>query len=106
MGSWIAKLAGHQKDAAESLKNPHAIASYTLFFGCIAFVLLLWIVIAILTTVRIYKKYSRRSEDGDTKVTVYDIKIMKCAARIRQRKLNFKNSLFTKGQSDLSQTRP
>jgi len=76
MGSWIAKLAGHEKDAAESLKNPHAIASYTLFFGCIAFVLLLWIVIGILTTIRIYKKYSRRSEDGDTKVTVYIREIM------------------------------
>lgn len=75
MGSWIAKLAGHKKDTAESLKDPHAIAAYTLFFGCVAFVLLLWIVIAILATIRIYKKYSRRSEDGDTKVTVYDIKI-------------------------------
>ena len=75
MGSWIAKLAGHEKDAAESLKNPHVIATYTLFFGCVAFVLMLWIVIGILTTIRIYKKYSRRSEDSDTKVTVYDIKL-------------------------------
>lgn len=76
MGSWIAKLAGHKKDAAESLKNPHAIAAYTLFFGCIAFVLLLWIVTAILTTIRMYKKYSRRSEDGDTKTTL-DLQVRK-----------------------------
>ena len=70
MGSWIAKLAGHKEDAQASLKNPHAIASYTLFFGCIAIVLLLWIVIAILTTIRIYKKYSRRSEDEETDIKV------------------------------------
>jgi len=76
MGSWIAKLAGHKKDTAESLKDPHAIAAYTLFFGCVAFVLLLWIVIAILTTIRIYKKYSRRSEDGDTKTT-FDLQMGK-----------------------------
>lgn len=66
MGSWIASLAGHQKDATESLKNPHTVAAYTLFFGCIACVLLLWITIAILTTIRIFKKRLRKSKDGQT----------------------------------------
>ena len=66
MGSWIATLAGYKKDALESLKNPHNIAAYTLFFGFIACTLLLWVVIAILTTIRIYKKHSRRSKDGET----------------------------------------
>ncbi|XP_078373520.1 uncharacterized protein LOC144657100 isoform X1 [Oculina patagonica] len=68
MGSFLAKLAGHndEKEAAESLKNPHNIVAYTLFFGFIACVLLLWIVIAILTTVRIYKKRKRRSKDCET----------------------------------------
>ena len=66
MGSWIATLAGHKKDALESLKNPHNIAAYALFFGFIACILLLWVVIAILTTIRIYKKRSRRSKDGET----------------------------------------
>lgn len=84
MGSWLAKLAGHEDDAAEYLKNPHVIASYSLFFGCIALVLFLWIVIAILTTIRIYKKYSRRSDDGDTKVRLYYIKMVCCEARIMQ----------------------
>lgn len=76
MGSFIAKLAGHEKDAAESLKNPHNIAAYTLFFGFIACVLLLWIVIAILTTIRIYKKHSRRSKDGETETKVRESGIM------------------------------
>lgn len=65
MGSWLAKLAGHKEDAAQSLKNPQAVASYTLFFGFIAFVLLMWITSAILTIVRIYKKYTKPQEEEE-----------------------------------------
>ena len=60
MGSWLAKLAGQEDNAAKILKNPHSIAAYTLVFGLAFLVLLLWFVIIIVTAIRIFKKYSRK----------------------------------------------
>ena len=75
MGTWIAKLAGHKDDAAIVLKDPHSIAAYTLVFGLAFLVLLLWITIVILTAIRIFKKYRRRSQDAEreTKVRAFDV---------------------------------
>ncbi|XP_068757227.1 uncharacterized protein [Montipora capricornis] len=60
MGSWLAKLAGQEDNAAKILKNPHSIAAYTLVFGLAFLVLLLWFVIIIVTAIRIFKKYIRK----------------------------------------------
>lgn len=66
MGSWLAKLADHKTDAAQSLKTPHVVASYALFFGFIGFILLVWISAFVLTIVRVCKKYSRARKYDET----------------------------------------
>lgn len=70
MGIWFAKLTGHTVDASRSLKNPHVVASYALFFGFIGFILLVWISAFVLTIVRICKKYSNARKHDDTHRTV------------------------------------
>ena len=70
MGIWFAKLAGHTVDASRSLKNPHVVASYALFFGFIGFILLVWISAFVLTIVRICKKYSNARKHDETHRTV------------------------------------
>ena len=70
MGIWFAKLTGHTVDASRSLKNPHVVASYALFFGFIGFILLVWISAFVLTIVRICKKYSNARKHDETHRTV------------------------------------
>ena len=70
MGIWFAKLTGHTVDTSRSLKNPHVVASYALFFGFIGFILLVWISAFILTIVRICKKYSNVRKHDETHRTV------------------------------------
>ena len=70
MGIWFAKLTGHSVDTSRSLKNPHVVASYALFFGFIGFILLVWISAFILTIVRICKKYSNERKHDETHRTV------------------------------------
>ena len=69
-GTWIAKLAGHKRDAALVLRDPHSIAAYVLVFGLVFLILVLWVAIIIVTAVRIYKIYFRRSENGDRDIKV------------------------------------
>jgi len=78
MGTWLAKLAGHKDDAAKVLKEPDAIAAYTLVFGLALLVLLLWIAIIIVTAIRVYKKYIRqwRNEERNIKTTL-DLQVRK-----------------------------
>ena len=77
-GTWIAKLAGHQGDASVVLHDPHSIAAYVLVFGLLFLVLLLCVAVVVVTAVRIYKIYFRRSENGtrDVKVRAPDISVM------------------------------
>lgn len=78
MGIWFAKLTGHTVDTSRSLKNPHVVASYALFFGFIGFILLVWISAFILTIVRICKKYSNiRKHDETHRTTTIDLQVVK-----------------------------
>lgn len=77
-GTWIAKLAGHKRDAALVLHDPHSIAAYVLVFGLVFLILVLWVAIIIVTAVRIYKIYFRRSENGDRDIkTALDLQMGK-----------------------------
>ena len=77
MGTWIAKLAGHEDDAEKVLKDPHSIVAYVLVFGLAFLVLLLFAAIFVVTAIRVYKKY--RKQDKNLKVRATDIlRVNKC----------------------------
>lgn len=69
MGSWLAKLAGHEDDAVKVLKDPSSVAAYILVFGLAFLILLLWFVIIIVTAIRVCKKCHRK--EASFKVIYY-----------------------------------